>query len=350
MQFIPYPEIHKLECFLAVDCHHPKGLPLSHWRGAPCPPELMDDTSAAIVLHALEQQHPILKQSQYVSNNHFDIDGFLGVWAVLNPELALAHHELIRSMAALGDFRELDTSRADSDHALKLVCWLNTVEKEKFYPPFGAAELESTEAKLCAEKYDYFLPLFEEVIDNTDAFKSEWIEEYTQVKAHLDVMEGNKSKIRKYSDIRLMVVETPQPLHYYALFAQSTDCDMVLSIYDKHYYELEYKYTSWVDTKTRFSYPRIDLQPLTDKLNGLEEKDGIWYAEKITDTAPILRLQRKRLNKKVRYGHPTQRSFISSSISAIEMEEIIIGFFRDKLKGRERKAIWTWHELRAINK
>ena len=45
----------------------------------------------------------------------------------------------------------------------------------------------------------------------------------------------------------------------------------VLSIYDNNRYELEYKYTTWVDIVSRPTLPRIDLSPLANQLNQLEK-------------------------------------------------------------------------------
>jgi len=139
-RYIPFYEV-KNRPALIVDSIHPYGLMLSHWRGAPTPTELRDDTSAGSVLNALKVNYPGLA-AELVTANHFDIDGFVGIWSLLNPEKALEYEPLLRQMALIGDFRELDLRSPAAEKALKLVCWLNAIEKERFYPPFGADELE----------------------------------------------------------------------------------------------------------------------------------------------------------------------------------------------------------------
>ena len=121
-RYIPFLEVKKQA--LIVDSLHLYGLMLSHWRGAPTPEALRDDTSAGNVLTALRIDFPGL-ETELVTANHFDIDGFLGVWSLLNPKKALLHEGLLREMALIGDFRELDLSHSYADEALKLVCWLN---------------------------------------------------------------------------------------------------------------------------------------------------------------------------------------------------------------------------------
>ena len=43
-------------------------------------------------------------------------------------------HVTTGEAAQIGDFRELDLSRTAADAALKVCCWLNTLEKQVFVP------------------------------------------------------------------------------------------------------------------------------------------------------------------------------------------------------------------------
>ncbi|MDB5263205.1 MAG: hypothetical protein JWQ14_2488 [Adhaeribacter sp.] len=137
-KFLPFTQV-KHQKAIVVDSLHPNGLVLAHWRGAPTPAEVQGDTSADIVLNALRTPGFNL-DFEYVTANHFDIDGFVGVWALLNPQLALAYEPVLRHMAVIGDFRELNLDHPAADQALQLVCWINAKEKELFYPPFGASK------------------------------------------------------------------------------------------------------------------------------------------------------------------------------------------------------------------
>lgn len=73
----------------------------------------------------------------------FDIDGVCSVWSLMHPAKALRHEELLREAALIGDMRELRidprTGAPDgplSSAALKLCCWMNAVERERFTRPF----------------------------------------------------------------------------------------------------------------------------------------------------------------------------------------------------------------------
>lgn len=347
--FIPFSDIQQYKNVLVVDCYHPLGLVLSHWRGAPKLPCLHDDTSTGIVLNAIKADLPQLQAYAYVTNNHFDVDGFLGIWSLMYSDLALEHESLLRKMALLGDFREMHLHTEEDDLALKLVCWINTVESKRFYAPFASYAPRQSEVKLCVPKYSFFLKAFADVLQNPAGYRSDWIKEYEQVKRDWEVLISAKSVLTLERDIRLLVVESPEPLHYYALFGQSAPADIVMSLYSGNRYELEYKYTSWVDTANRPTYPRLDLQQLVQQLNQLEESQYQWAADKITDTGPILRLQGRVLSKEERFDHPCNRPIYSSSIPVRKFRAIVSQYFKEYYQRIPQQPFWSWSELKALN-
>ncbi|NMM46825.1 DUF6687 family protein [Marinigracilibium pacificum] len=343
MKFVPFHDIPKPEKCLAVDCTHRKALPLSHWKEAGSPPKLHDDTSTAITLNAIKSGLHL--EFDYVTNNHFDIDGFLGVWSLLNPELGLQHEEIFRQAALIGDFRELpDLSNSDNLTALKLVCLINTLEKKLFYAPFEAQDQIEKESKACVEKYQFFNSKFNDYLFNHDNFEHLWIDEFQKV------IEGNKNitSIIDVDHIRLKIVTAAKPSHYYSLFKGSENSDMVLTIYPENRYELEYKYTTWVDTN-RISFPRVDMTSLIDTLNSLEKNKGCWTGDKITDTGPILRLSNESLSKAECFDHPFNRPIHKSSIDNDTFINTVISFYEDAYKHITPKIRYTWKEIKEWN-
>lgn len=79
------------------------GLHASHWEGNRTPAHLKDDTSTEIALRWAEQGLP---KGTLVTNNHFDADGALSVFALLRPDIASSHKGLIVAAAEAGDFDE----------------------------------------------------------------------------------------------------------------------------------------------------------------------------------------------------------------------------------------------------
>jgi hypothetical protein len=122
-KYVPFSEVRKNKTII-VDSVHPHGLVLGHWRGSATPELIRHDTSAGYVLNALKLI-PEQLEIPSVTANHFDIDGFVGVWSLLNPELATKHEQVLQQMAVIGDFRELNLKLPGAHTALKLVCWLN---------------------------------------------------------------------------------------------------------------------------------------------------------------------------------------------------------------------------------
>ncbi len=340
--FIPFYDIKKYpDQVLVVDAHHPQGFDLSHWRGAPVPAGCEADTSTEIVLKAIEKGIPELDKP-FVTNNHYDIDGFLGVWSVFNPKLALSHKDLLVEMAQIADFREVNKSKPQWDKALKLVCLLNEEEAERFYPPFGAPEIAEKEMEACVPKYHYFLDAFTKYLKNPELVKS--TEEYEQILRETE----NTIERETIPEIRMHIVHAENPLHYYNLYAESETSDMVMSVYSENRFELEYKYTTWVST-SRKHYPRLSLQLLCDQLNALETVDKKWKAEHFTDTAPILRLEGKKLSKKERYLSPSERPLYSSGISPEVFTATCIQYFKKSYETLELGGTMPWKEVREIN-
>lgn len=347
-KFLPFTQV-KHQKAIVVDSLHPNGLVLAHWRGAPTPAEVQGDTSADIVLNALRTPGFNL-DFEYVTANHFDIDGFVGVWALLNPQLALAYEPVLRHMAVIGDFRELNLDHPVADQALQLVCWINAKEKELFYPPFGASKTAESEVVASVPKFDFFLQAFEPVLRQPESGEASWEPEYTQVKQDYARIHSEETTCERYPDIGLICVTTPEPVHYYALFSVTAGYDIVLVQYQHNRYELEYKYTTWVDIYSRPTLPRLSLAPLVADLNKLENAAALaWTAEPVTDTGPILRLAGDKLTKVERYAHPTERPIYSSGISAPDFKSQVVAFFQSAYQNIGPEKNWTWEKIKFLN-
>ena len=345
--FIPFRQLRQQPTILVDSVGVGAALTLAHWRGAATPANLRDDSSAGSALRALHHPDTPGLEAAAVTANHFDVDGFVGVWSLLHPALALRHETLLRMVATLGDFREINWAHPLADHALQLVCWLNAEEKARFYEPFGAPARRRREDEASAEKFDWFLPRFAEVLEQPEAGYAAWPPEYERVKNAATVLQGPLTQLQRYPEIGLVVVSTPAPLPYYALFGPTAGFDMVLSLYDGNRYELEYKYTTWIDLESRPTLPRLALRPLAVLLNALETSGQLWAADGITDTGPLLRLTGRNLSKAERYADPDGRPIYPSSIAPAVLEREVLAFFRAGYAGIQPKKYWTWAEVKA---
>ena len=84
---------------------------LSHWRRSGTPADLMADTSTAIVFNYLDRPD-LHVAADVVSNNHFDEDGLVGIYALLEPEAAASRRDLLIDVAQAGDFGVFRSRRA----------------------------------------------------------------------------------------------------------------------------------------------------------------------------------------------------------------------------------------------
>lgn len=337
--FVPFNKIGQENVVVVVDALHPRHLTLSHWKGANNIETIAADTSGEIVLNAIEQKLEGI-DCHFVTATHFDIDGFVGVFALFYPKLALAYKKVLVAMATIGDFREFNPSLIEHHTALKLCCWMNKVESVQFYRPFEATD----EIERCVQKFDYFLPLFPDVLENIEKYKADWEEEFNRVINGVSQIQERQP----FSAIGLLSQKVNAPIHYYSLFHQTKEWDIILSIYPENRYELEYKYLTWVDIVSRTTFPRVNLQPLVQLLNEIESSHFFWRADHITDTGPILRLEKNELSKAERYAHPFERDIYSSSINSEKFQSILVQYFQECYQNVLPKKHWTWQEMKAF--
>src|SRR5438034_5307798 len=104
MRFSPYTETVTVPNII-VDGVANKStlLTLSHWPKSGTPAELKADTSAEIVFKYLDSPQFHVR-AEVVSNNHFDEDGLVGVFTMVDPDTAARHRDLLIDVAQAGDF------------------------------------------------------------------------------------------------------------------------------------------------------------------------------------------------------------------------------------------------------
>src|SRR5436305_9646245 len=77
---------------LSVDGTVDNAIHFSHWNGNRTPESVKADTSTEIALNVIAAPNleELTQGIDLVTNNHFDTDGVLSVWTMLNGERALA--------------------------------------------------------------------------------------------------------------------------------------------------------------------------------------------------------------------------------------------------------------------
>lgn len=73
-----------------------------------------------------------------------------------------------------------------------------------------------------------------------------------------------QGSVARRGDLGLTIVHAPQPLHYYSLFSWSAGTDVVVAVYGGRRYEVECKYTQFVNLHSRPVWPRIAMDALAE--------------------------------------------------------------------------------------
>lgn len=351
--YVPFSEAVAADA-VVCDCTHPQRPTFTHHKGHRNPPGVPPaDTSTGLVLNALASGAalPGWLDRPAVTVNHFDGDALFSAWSVINRGAAAQHDALLRAAAALHDFREMPPldgpdGGALAHAALQMCCWVNSVERQQFTPPYDDRDADG--------KFAFFLVELDRFLNDPGAYEAVWRQEYDRVLAEHALI-AREGAVRRHAALGLAVVAAPRPVHYYALFSHTVGADTVLAVYDGRRYELESKYTQFVNVHSRAVVARLDLGPLAALLNDIDvgrAPGTAWTAPSMVDTGPQLRLDDdgQKLTKGQRYGHPPVRPIHASGLEPAAFEGVVVSFFEHGLRGvAPKRGGWAWDELQTLN-
>jgi hypothetical protein len=267
-------------------------LTLSHWPGTPTPPALRADTSAEIALRFLDlpeaERAALLLRADAATNNHFDEDGALALFALLNPAEALARRRLLVEAAEAGDFLVWRDPRA-----LKLALAIAACGRLER----GAAP-GSSYADEVAARYEAVLPRIGAWLEDPDApdARALWGPPLEEVRRGQAAFEAGRARIAERPELDLAIVERQEadPLPRLAVYPR-TACTRVAWIAAGALEAVSLRYETWVRLVSRRPRPRVDLAPLVPVLDRLEIDvtpgggvAGRWVAEPVEAITPDL--------------------------------------------------------------
>lgn len=282
-------------------------LTLSHWPNSTTPQDFQDDLSAQIVFNFLTSDAASKYAQWYgpdlaVSNNHFDEDGLVGLFAMVEPDEALMRREFLIDVAAAGDFgvyRDRDAARV----AFVISAW--TRESQS---PLNAKVFQSSYLQFTNVLYEELLPRLPKIIDKLINLAKFWQEEDEFLDLTEEAIASKKITIREFREIDLAVVEIPLPgivtwkepppyamswissvCHPMAVH-NATDCMRILVMQGQQY-ELYYRYETWVDYRSRKLVPRVELHELARTLTNEELGMRIWTFDGVDQIVPRLKIK-----------------------------------------------------------
>lgn len=299
MDFVPYEELGSRPNIIVDGAASPSTvLTLSHWPKSGTPAALKRDTSAEIVFAYLDSP-ALYVEAEAVSNNHFDEDGLVGVYTLLDPAKAEKHRDLLLDVARAGDFgtyRYRDAARIAFAISALADREQSPLRAELFALPYPA---------MAAGLYQRLLEVLPRLLANPAEYKSLWESEDAKLTASEELIEAREVKISERPDLDLAVVTIPEALstatvhrftqtraaecHPFAIHNQ-TACSRILMVQGKHI-EFQYRYESWVQYVSRKIAARVDLSGLAAELNREEASEGQWTFDGVDRITPRLHLE-----------------------------------------------------------
>lgn len=281
---------------LSVDGLVPNSVHLTHWQGNETPEELRADTSTEIALNfvASPRRDELARGVRLVTNNHFDTDGVLSVWTVLEGPRALEHRRLLVAAAEAGDFCEFTDERAARVNIL-IQGGDNPLASEGVGSPL-ASHLQGGEVEDDARAYELVLPEVGRVLTHTDDYEPLWREPWAAMRAALESFARGASRVEEDAEAGLSLVTLARDLYgpdgfdparhevpftSVARHARGSLFLIAVPLGGGWGYRLDYPYYSWAVTVTRPPIERKDFDALVSHLNEIETSGaGRWKVDR----------------------------------------------------------------------
>jgi hypothetical protein len=288
---------------LSVDGTVSNSIHFSHWQGNQTPEEVKADTSTEIALKlvASPNQKKLTQGIELMTNNHFDTDGVLSVWTVLNGEGALALREQLIAAAEAGDFSEFSTE--DGVRASIVIQGSDQASLNNETGSPLAAYLAGKVITDDGEAYELVLPQVENVLRNIGDYESLWRSGWEAIANAIESFEKGKSFVEEYSDVRLSLINLAPDLFSHSGFnpirhaapyaaisryARGQVFLIATPLRDGWTYRIDYPYYSWAETVVRPVVKRHDFGRLVSRLNQNEQNhDGRWKLDSSEMTSAV---------------------------------------------------------------
>ncbi len=301
LRYVPYGSLGTAVPSVVVDGSPAEGtvLCLSHWPGIGSPAEFWADLSAEMAFLYVDAGGGGHGPASVVSNNHFDQDGLVGVFALSSPEEAQARRALLVEVARAGDF-----GVTDSREAARISMVIAAFADPERSPLAGLPDSSDYEGQTAA-LYAHLLGLLPELCDHVDRFEPLWGKEDAILDASEAALASGSVTVSEVPDLDLAVISVPEDapdagghrfgglwlpgLHPMAVNG-ATERGALLTVRGRRY-QFEYRYESWVQFRSRRVRPRVDLAPLAEALSAAEsdaQGSVTWTAERVSGLTPML--------------------------------------------------------------
>lgn len=247
-------------------------LALAHWPGSPTPPQFAAATATAIVARYLDcpAGGPVVDA---VSNNHYDADGLLAAWLLLErPATDSPERRLALAAAEAGDFGTWTDPRA-----IRVALALMAFAEPATTPLAAVRRLlhpgldHDPAGELCV----VVLPRVRRVLSDPERFSYLWQSPWQVIATDIDLLDSGDAQIGDVPEADLAVVRAPRQLVGPAVHPRTTR-SRVLDVTPDGTMIFRYRYETWVRWTARPLPPRRDLATVIDALNEAETAPGTW--------------------------------------------------------------------------
>ena len=277
--FTPFGSAPAVDPAATIGCDGlpPAHLCLSHWPGNTTPEDLRRDLSTEIALAFARlpeaERNARFGKLEFVTNDHFDTDGLLAIFACLRPGLALAREELLIAAARAGDYWCAPTRRSLAfDVAV-------SATTDPVRSPLAGELAGLTAAERNALAYARLLERLPEALEDPWCLRVAIDDEVARVEEDLRSIRS-EGRVRWVPEKNLAIVETARAVDPRASH-EAASCDRVLELREGDggvYAELRFSARSWFDAPSRRELPRPDLAPIAAALSQRERGAGEWIA------------------------------------------------------------------------
>ena len=259
-------------------------LALSHWPQARIPPSLSADSSTGIVARYLDAAAtgPAV---EIVTNNHYDEDGTLAIWLLLNrcgPDDP--RRELAIAAAEAGDFRTW-TDPAALQVSIALMRFAERATTP--FPGVLRALSDQSGRNPAGAVISAVLPRVGSLLSDPDRYQRFWGPSWDHLQPDLGLVDGGEVRIEEDVSLDLAIVRAPRAIDSLALYRRLTGNRVVTLLAGGEAW-LTYRYESWVTYASRWVAPRVDLTDLADRLQGFETGSAVWRFEGVEAITPRL--------------------------------------------------------------
>ena len=269
---------------LSVDGTVANSIHFSHWQGNETPAEMKADTSTEIALNliASPNRNKLTQGIELVTNNHFDTDGVLSVWTMLNGERALQLRDKLIPAAEAGDFSEFT-----NEDAIRASIAIQGSDQPITGDDTGsplAHELAGVSVDDDARAYELVLPKVERLLMRTGEYENLWRGPWTQIETSINSFERGESHVEEFADAKLSLVTVARnvfgasgfdparhaaPFTAISRYAKGQLFLIAIPYQNGWAYRIDYPYYSWAETIVRPRIERRNFASLVSTLNQL---------------------------------------------------------------------------------